>query len=62
MSLHRCNFCNCDPGAFFIWTSSRNFPRDVLIEKHNIVDKKYIKSIKTDGFKMCYGCFNKLKE
>ena len=62
MSLHRCNFCKGDPGVFFLWTSGRNFPRDKLIEQYDITDKKYIKSLKKDGYKICMGCYNKLKE
>ena len=60
--MHECYMCKCKPGPFFVWSSSRNFPREKLIDKFNIIDKKYIKDLRSDGFKVCYGCLNKLKE
>jgi len=62
MSLHRCNFCGCDPGVFFRWTSCRRIDVDKIAETFKITDKKYIKSLRRDGYKICLGCLEKTKE
>ncbi len=55
----RC-FCCGNQTLFFVWTSSRNFPREKLIKKENIKDKKMIKSISDDGYPCCWACRKEL--
>ena len=56
----RCNICGCNPGPFFVWSSSRNFPREQLIKKR-IKDRLYVKNI-MEGQVVCYECFKRLKD
>ena len=53
----------CDRGTiFYIWTTSRNFPIGKLIKKNGITDKRTIKIIQKQGYPVCIGCFNNLKD
>ena len=59
MGVHRCKKCGCDPGPFFIWSSSRDFDREKFIkslDKKNMSTKSEIKS----GVKICYACYQKV--
>ena len=59
MSKTKCGLCGCYPGPFYVWSSSRNFPRNKLVKQHK-KDRQYIKTL-NEGIMVCYKCFNELK-
>jgi len=56
----KCYICNQECSPFFIWTSSRVFPRDKLLSVHKNIDKLTYKVI-NEGVAVCFKCFNELK-
>ena len=56
----QCYCCGLNT-IFYVWTSSRNFPREKLVEVMNIdgITKKSI-LIDNEGKPICYGCYNEL--
>jgi len=61
MGIHNCYKCNCDPGPFFIWSSSRNFNKEKFLEilgKNDRLTKSELKK----GVEVCYECYNELKK
>jgi len=59
MSLHRCCSCGCDPGCFFVWSSSRIFPREKLLKKMKIRGKRAMRRF-CDGEAVCFECRKEL--
>ena len=59
MGTIKCNICGCSPGPFFVWSSSRNFPREKLLKKYK-ENKLKIKSI-LEGVPVCFKCYEDLK-
>jgi len=57
----RCYICGNNT-IFYIWSSSRNFPRGSLIKAKNITSKREKKNIKLAGYPVCINCYNKLLE
>ncbi len=55
-----CYICG-DKTIFYIWSTSRNFPREALIRKENIVSRAIIGGIGRDGVPVCIGCYEELK-
>lgn len=56
----QCSICGIDT-IFYIWTSSRNFPREKLVEIINADEstkKSIIKGL--EGRPVCFSCYNKL--
>ena len=51
----RCYLCGKET-LFYIWTSSRNFPREKFIEITGIPEK----IVQRKGFAVCYHCYQKL--
>lgn len=62
MGIHRCSICGSDPGVFYIWTTSRNFPRQKMIETLKIESKAEKHEIAVDGKVVCLGCLELLKK
>jgi len=56
-----CCICGCLTG-FFIWTSSRNFPRMKVMDKLNLKPSKSTINRFKDGDTVCLSCYNDLKE
>jgi len=60
--MYKCILCGNFTG-FIVWTSSRYFPREKLIEKLNLHDDKLGKiKIKRKGYPVCMACYQRLKE
>ena len=55
----KCYLCNCNPGPFFVWSSSRKFPRDKLIKI--LGNDRFTNKTILEGVQICYECFEKLK-
>ena len=47
--------------GFFIWSTSRNFPRDKLIKIMGLKHKDDLNKLNNDGYPICFACFNELK-
>jgi len=47
---------------FYVWTTSRNFPRKQLIKYKNLKSKYEKAKVATEGYPICFSCYNKLKE
>jgi len=62
MGVHKCYLCGCDPGPFFVWTTSRRFPRINLFKLRNIKTKAEMYNVSKEGYPVCPDCLNKLKE
>lgn len=60
MSL-KCQTCGIDT-IFYVWTSSRNFPRHKLFEKSRIINKKIQNQYKKVGYPVCMKCREQLDE
>jgi len=54
---NKCSICGCNPGPFFVWSSTRNFPREKLMS--DVKDKHQVKMI-LEGVPVCYACYDKL--
>jgi len=61
MVMHNCYMCRCDPGPFFVWSTSRYFPREELIKRKNINDKNALVRVIKEGVPICFQCLEKLK-
>ena len=59
MGIHTCYRCNCNPGPFFVWTSSRRFDREKLIKDMNLKSKFARSQIKA-GAPICFQCLKDL--
>lgn len=59
MGLDKCYMCN-ELAGWFIWSSSRHFPRQRIFKVMNLVSKGDKNKI-YDGQRICQKCFNKLK-
>lgn len=59
--MHICYVCKRQLGPFLYWTSSRNFPRQQLIDKMGIKNKITKNDIYKNGHPVCPHCYNKLK-
>lgn len=55
-------FCCKNRTGFYIWSTSRNFPRVELIQKNRISDKGQVKLIEVQGVPICFSCYEKLKK
>ena len=56
-------FCYCCGSltGFYIWSTSRHFPRDKLIDNMNIDSNKLKrKEICANGVSVCFSCYNDL--
>lgn len=60
MGLEKCRVCGEICNIFFVWSSSRNFPRNKLFKVMDMTSKGEMKKI-YDGERICLSCFNKLK-
>ena len=61
MSL-KCHNCGIDT-IFYVWTSSRTFPRHKLFEKLGITNNNKIKNnYKKIGYPVCLKCRSELDE
>ena len=58
---NKCELCGSNT-IFYVWTSSRSFPREKLFDKFNIKSKKVIKHHEITGSPVCLECYNKLNE
>lgn len=63
MTSDRCCVCGNVPYCkiFFLWTSSRYFPVNELIQKMKWTSKQEKKNV-YDGKRVCFYCLNKLKK
>jgi len=61
MSSIKCNICNFQCGVFFIWSSTRNFPRERLIKVYGRSSQVNRKNMK-EGIRVCFGCIESLEE
>ena len=50
---HRCEW-------FYLWTTSRNFPREKLLKVMKLKKNEHRKNIYVDGQKVCMNCYSKL--
>lgn len=55
-----CQVCGTST-IFYIWTSSRRFPRDAYLQEKKITNKRLKKFVKHQGFPVCFVCHDKLK-
>jgi len=55
---HTCCLCKKNISVFFVWTSTRDFPRRTLFEKLENSSEKEIKY----GIPICFHCKEELKE
>jgi len=57
----RCYMCGIDT-IFYVWSTSRNFPREKLIEAKKLKTKAQKASISEDGQVVCFKCLKELRE
>jgi len=53
--------CECNCWIWYVWTSSRYFPREKLIKMKRIKDKGEKRNI-YNGVEVCMSCYNQLIE
>ena len=58
---HRCCLCDTDT-IFYVWTTSRNFPKAALIKTKGLNTKSEKGKVSVEGLPVCLVCLNKLKE
>jgi len=58
---NRCHVCGTNT-IFYVWTSSRNFPREQLFKKMNIKSNKVKNVYRVSGYPVCLECLEKLKK
>ena len=56
-----CYMCGSLTG-FYIWSTSRNFPRNKMMIIKDVKDKFTRNKICVDGETVCFQCFNELLE
>jgi len=56
-----CYLCK-NKTIFFIWSTSRNFPRDKLIKAKKLSTRYEIGLINKGGVPVCFSCFHKLNK
>jgi len=63
MGIVKCYVCKMMPpyNLFWIWSSSKQFPKMKLMQKMNIKSKMEKKNI-YDGVEVCINCYNKLMD
>jgi len=61
MSHHKCGICHKDPFIFFVWSSSRNFPREKAIAVFKIKGRDNLSEL-NKGYPVCYECLHKIKD
>jgi len=55
----RCRLCGINT-LFYVWSTSRPFPTEKLIEQLNITSKEMKRDIRKGGWAVCYKCREKL--
>jgi len=55
-----CYICG-NKTIFYVWSTSRNFPKETLIREGNINTKKDMSEIAVEGVPVCFKCNNELK-
>lgn len=58
---NKCYICGCNPGPFYVWTTSRKFPKKTLIGEMKVTSRSTMKEISVDGKPVCFGCLENLK-
>jgi hypothetical protein len=56
-----CSICK-NRTIFYVWSTSRNFPRRALINYTNVKTKHERHKVFEEGVPICFKCSNKLKE
>jgi len=56
-----CYICG-ERTIFYVWTTSRYFPKRELIKLKGLKTKYEQSKISTEGFPICMRCYNKLKK
>jgi len=62
MTENKCYVCKCNPGPFYVWTTSRHFPREKLIATLDLSDKYTMNDLSAEGKKVCFKCYEELKD
>jgi len=57
----RCVVCGLDT-IFYVWSTSRNFPRENLILKKDYKSKHEKGRVSVEGLPVCFKCFKELKK
>ena len=58
---NKCHICGNNT-IFYVWTTSRNFPREKLYEKLNIKSARTKGFYEKSGYPVCFGCYKNLCE
>jgi len=56
MGIHKCYLCGCNPGPFFIWTTTRYFNVEKLMTLKRNTSKNFRNQIKYNGESICFDC------